>query len=110
MVHIPEETVQKAFDYLRDSVHAKSRAAYEFSEKQLKVVLAQAMRKSNGKSVSERETEALCSHEYQMALEAHQSVSELYFTAKDKREAASAIIEGWRTQRSDERAAGRVAA
>lgn len=110
MVHIPESHVQLAFDYLRSEIHAKSRAAYEFSERQLKVVLARAAKASNAKTVAEREADALCSLDYQHALEAHQSVCESYFTAKDKREAAAAIIEGWRTQQSDQRAAGRVAA
>lgn len=110
MLHIPESTVQKAFDLLRESVHAKSRAAYEFSEKQLKVVLARAAQASEAKSAVDRERDALVSAEYQLALEAHQSVSEAYFTARDKREAAVAIIDGWRTQQSDNRASGRVAA
>ena len=109
-LHIPESTVQAAFDYLRDSIHAKSRAAYEFSDRQLKVVLAAAAKKSNAKTVAEREADALVSLDYAAALEAHQSVSEAYFTARDKREAAVAIIDGWRTQQSDQRASGRVAA
>jgi hypothetical protein len=38
--HIPDALVQHSFDILKSHDHAKARAAYEFSEKHLKVVFA----------------------------------------------------------------------
>ena len=55
-----------------------------------------------------KETEAYASTAYGAALEQFKIVSERYYELQDEREAASAIIEGWRTQQSDLRAAGRV--
>lgn len=105
---IPDSMVQKAFDVLRDNGHAKARAAYEFADKHLKVVLAKAAGASNASSVAQRENEALRSDAYQLALGQFELVAEVYYTAKDKREAAVAMIDAWRTQQSDMRAMGRV--
>jgi hypothetical protein len=108
--HIPEESVQRAFEVLRDQSHAKARAAYEFSEKNLKVVLAREQLKAAGKTVGEREAQALTSETYLRAIEAAKLVAEAYYAARDLREAAAAVIDAWRTQQSDQRAMGRVAA
>lgn len=107
--HIPEAHVQAAFEILRANEHSKARAAFEFADKHLKVVLAKAAAQSNATSVSQRENDALRSAEYERALSAYRDVVELYTFAKDRREAASALIEAWRTQQSDMRAMGRVA-
>lgn len=105
---IPESHVQHAFDVLKQSDHAKSRAAAEFSEKQLKVILARAILAAEGKTVGERESIALTSPDYVRALEANRLVAEAYYIARDRREASQAIIDGWRTQQSDHRAMARV--
>ncbi|MFZ2252653.1 MAG: hypothetical protein WAW13_00595 [Minisyncoccia bacterium] len=109
MIEIPESHVQRAFDLLRSGDHATARAAYEFAEKQLKVTLARAALQANGKTVGEREASALTSPEYERTLTAFKHIAEAYYLARDKREAASAIIDAWRTQQSDLRASGRVA-
>lgn len=108
--HIPDESVQRAFEVLRDAEHAKARAGYEYAEKNLKVVLARAQLNVEGKTVGEREAQALTSPEYVRALEAFRMVAETYYVARDLREAAAAVIDAWRTQQSDQRAMGRVAA
>lgn len=108
MPQITEDHIQHAFNVLHSKDHALARAAYEFTEKQLKVILAKAVMSSNGKTVSERETSALCSPEYIAALEDYKGIAELYYRHRDRREAAVAIIDAWRTQRSDERAMGKV--
>jgi hypothetical protein len=107
--HIPEDHVHHAFEVLKMQDHAKARAAYEFTEKQLKVTLARAQLKAEGKTVGEREATALASSDYAKALEAFRAVAEVYHVARDRREAAAAIIDAWRTQQSDLRAMGRVA-
>jgi hypothetical protein len=109
MIEIPESHVHRAFDLLRSGDHATARAAYEFAEKQLKVTLARAALQANGKTVGEREATALTSQEYERALTAFKHIAEAYYLARDKREAASAIIDAWRTQQSDIRASVRVA-
>jgi hypothetical protein len=106
---IPEAHVEHAFEVLKSQEHAKARAAYEFSEKNLKVVKAKAYLAAEGKTVGEREARAESSDIYERALEAFRLVSEAYHAARDRRDAASAIIDGWRTQRSDERSMARVA-
>jgi hypothetical protein len=105
---IEDETAQKAFEVLRSGQHAKARAAYEFSEKQLKTVLARRATGSNASSIAARQDEALASVEYAEALEAFRLVAEAYYGARDKREAASACLDAWRTQAADQRAMGRV--
>ena len=105
---ITEEMVQHAFNVLHDGEHAKARAAFTHAEKRLKRVLAMAMADSDEKSAAAKETAALASYEYGVELEKFRMVSEHYYQLQDEREAASAIIEGWRTQQSDLRAAGRV--
>lgn len=109
MIRIPDEHVQHAFDLLKSGDHATARAAYEFAEKQLKVTLAKAQLSANGKTVGEREATALCSPEYERALADFKLVAGAYYRERDRREAAVAIIDAWRTQQSDMRAMGRVA-
>lgn len=105
---IPESHVQHAFEVLKAGDHATARAAYEFAEKQLKVILAKAAAASNASSVAQRENEALRSAEYERALDQFKAIAENYYRAKDRRDAASAIIDAWRTQQSDMRAMGKV--
>lgn len=108
MIIIPEKHVEHAFEILKSQDHARSRAAYEFAEKNLKVVLAKATLQANGKTVGEREATALASDEYERALTAYRLVAEGYYIERDRRDASSAIIDAWRTQQSDMRAMGRV--
>jgi hypothetical protein len=108
--NIPADVVQHAFDILKDKAHehAKARAAYEYWEKNLKVVLAHAAAKSNASSETQRQQEALRSAEYMEALDQFEEVAAAYFTAKDRRDAASAIISGWQTISADRRQLGKV--
>ena len=109
MSRIPDSHVDRALDILKGTDHAMARAAYEFAEKHLKVVLAQAERLSNAKTKGERETEALCSAEYERALNDFKLIAQAYYVARDKRDAASAVIDAYRTQQSDLRSMGKVA-
>lgn len=105
---IPDDHVEHAFEILKSGDHAAARAAYEFAEKALKTVLAKAAAMSNATSATQRENDALRSPEYERALNDFRLVAETYHKARDRREAAVAVIDAWRTQRSDERAMGRV--
>lgn len=106
---INEGQIQEAFDVLHAQTHAKSRAAYEYAEKRLKVALAKAQLSVEGKTVGEREALAITSEPYQAALKSFHLIAETYYTERDRRDAASAVIDAWRTQQSDMRAMGRVA-
>lgn len=106
---IPDQQVQAAFDLLRSPDHAKARAAHEYAEKRLKVVLAKAQLSANGKTVGEREATALASDEYEAACKQARLIAEAYYALKDQRDAASATLDAWRTQQSDMRAMGKVA-
>lgn len=108
MIRIPDDHVQHAFDLLKAGDHAVARAGYEFAEKQLKVVLARAELNADGKTVGERQANALTDPAYERALNDYRLVAEKYYRERDRREAAVAVIDAWRTQQSDLRAMGRV--
>jgi hypothetical protein len=109
MIRIPDEHVQHAFDLLKSGDHATARAAYEFAEKQLKVTLAKATLAAQAPTAAAREAAGLASPEYERALSDFKLIAESYYRQRDRREAAAAIIDAWRTQQSDMRAMGRVA-
>lgn len=110
MIRIPDSHVEHAFDLLKSGDHAVARAGYEFAEKQLKVTFARCLQQAEGKTVGERESAAYTDPAYERALNDYRLVAENYYRERDRREAASAVIEAWRTQQSDLRAMGRVAA
>jgi hypothetical protein len=107
-LQIPDETIEGALKALNSSTHARAKAAAEFSEKQLKTVLARLSLCSDAKTVSDREASAYTHPDYQKALEDHRSVSEAYYAARDRRDAASALIECWRSLKADGRRADRI--
>ena len=106
---ISEPQIQEAFDVLQSQSHAKARAAYEYAEKRLKVAFAKARHEATGKTVGDRDDAAQMSEAYQAALKAFHLIAESYYSERDRRDAASAVIDAWRTQQSDMRAMGRVA-
>jgi hypothetical protein len=106
--HIPDEHVEHAFSILKGKDAAVARAAYEYAERHLKVVLAHASAKSNATSQGQRDQDALRSEDYLSALESFEDVAAAYFIARDRRDAAIAIIEAWRSIQANERALGKV--
>ena len=107
-MNIPDKHVEHALEILKSSDAAAARAAYEYAEKHLKVVLARETRLSNLKTAAERDAAALCSDAYREALENYGQLAEVYFAAKDRREAAMAVIEAWRTVNANARSMERV--
>ena len=106
---ISDEQIEAAFEVLHQQSHAKARAAYEYASSRLKVALAKSQLAADGKTVGERDALAQVSESYQAALKAFHLIAETYYSERDRREAAGAVIEAWRTQQSDLRAMGRVA-
>lgn len=109
---ITEKQVQWAMDILidRDSNAAKTRAANEHMGDLTKVVLAKLVNDAPDtlKSAAAREAWALAHPDYSAHLEQKKMLAEMDYKARDRRAAASAIIEAWRTEQSNARMAGRV--
>ncbi len=106
--HINDDQIEAAFEVLHSQAHAKARAAYDYAEKRIKAALAKATLEADGKTVGERDAKALISESYGAALKHYHLIAENYFSERDRRDAASAVIDAWRTQQSDARAMGRV--
>jgi hypothetical protein len=109
---ITEQQVQWAMDILidRESNAAKARAAHEHMSDLDKVVLAKLTNDApdDMKSAAARETWARAHPQYEAHLEQKKVLAEMDYKARDRRSAASAIIEAWRTEQSNARMAGRV--
>jgi len=69
-------------------------------EKHIKSVLAEQSIKQTGKSMSENRTRAEAGEAYRMALEDYQISVYEYTLIDDKRYAAEALIDAWRTMSS----------
>jgi len=107
---ISDAQVQDAFDVLHSPDHAKARAAYEYAEQRIKVAFSKALLEvKEAKTASEREAMARVSDPYQAALKSFHLIAEQYHAERDRRDAASAVLDAWRTLRSDARSLGRVA-
>ena len=102
MIHIPDETVERALAILNSNRHARARMAYE------KMELARLEREANETSVQGRINYALTHPHYSAFLEQLALVEGEYFEARDERDSAAAVIEAWRTMQANQRAAERV--
>ncbi len=107
-MEIPDSTIESALKVLNSPNHAKAKAAAEYSEKQLKVTVARLASSSDLKTVADREVFALTHPDYAKALEDHRLVSEAYYAARDRRDAASALVDCWRSLKADGRRADRI--
>jgi len=103
---IPDEEIDKAVNYLRDSAqgaaHAKAERVY--MEAFVKTVLAQEISKDGSKTATERETMARQSQPYLDTLHALREAVEADEKHKFLREAADAKIRAWQTWKASERA------
>ena len=109
---ITEQQVQWAMDILvdRDSQAARSRAAHEHMDDLDKVVLAKLTNDApdSCKTIGARENWARAHPSYEAHLEQKKMLAEMDYKARDRRLAASAIIDAWRTEQSSARLAARV--
>ncbi len=103
---VPEEKVETALDFLRsnaaESATAKATAVY--MREWIKTVKAKCALKSVGLSSAAAETKALVDPEYLASLQALKEAVEADAFFSFKREAASAVIEAWRTEQATLRA------
>ena len=109
---ITEQQVQWAMDILidRESNAAKARAAHEHMSDLDKVVLAKLTNDAPDdlKSAAARESWARAHATYEAHLEQKKVLAEMDYKFRDRRSAANAIVEAWRTEQSNARAAARV--
>lgn len=109
---ITEQQVQWAMDILidRESHAAKARAAHEHASDMDKVVIASLIIEAPAecKTAGARETWARMHPDYVAHLEQKRTLAEMDYKARDRRSAASAIIDAWRTEQSSARLAARV--
>jgi hypothetical protein len=107
---IPESDVEKAVDYLRQSAReaAQARANVRYLETFLKTLKAQLKVKETALSNAAAEDVALASVQFREALEGYKAAVEADAFHLFKREAASALIEAWRTQCATARAEGKA--
>ena len=107
---ISDKKVEHALDVLVDREHtaAKARAAHEYISDMDKVVLAKLMGQSEEKSNAAKETWARAHPDYEDHLEQKKALAEMDYIQRDRRAAASAIIDLYRTEQSNARVAGRL--
>lgn len=109
---ITDKQIEWAMEILidRESQAAKSRAAHEHMSDLDKVVLAKLTNDAPDsiKAAASREAWARAHPNYEAHLEQKKVLAEMDYKARDRRSAASAIIEAWRTEQSNARMAGRV--
>jgi hypothetical protein len=106
---ISDKDVERALDYLRDSVEpcAQARANRLYMEQWVKTVKAKVQTEQKGMTVAAADAVAACSPAYLDALQAMKEAINEDERCRFLREAANIKIEAWRTQSSNERA-GRI--
>ncbi|WP_300396337.1 hypothetical protein [Henriciella sp.] len=107
---ITEKQLEWAMEILidRHNESAKARAAHEHMADLDKVVLAKLMAQSGEKSAAAKEAWARAHPDYENHLAAKKELAEMDYSKRDRRSAASAIIEAWRTEQSNARATARI--
>jgi hypothetical protein len=109
---ITEKQIEWAMEILidRESNAAKNRAANEYMDDLTAVVLAKLINEAPDslKSADARKAWALAQPQYTAHIEQKKAVAEMDYKARDRRSAASAIIDAWRTEQSSARLAARV--
>ena len=107
---ISDKKMESALEVLidRDGEAKKGQDATEYREDMGKVILAKLMHESNEKTVTAKEAYARSHEKYQEHLEQRKAVAEMDYRHRDRRAAASAIIDVWRTQQSNQRTMGKI--
>lgn len=107
---ITDKMVEQALRYLTDPQQeaAKARAAAEHMDDMTKTLLAKLMLESDEKSAAAKEMDARADPRFERHLDQLKALKELDYMWRDRRSAANAIIECWRTEQSNIRAAEKV--
>lgn len=107
---ITDKMVEQALRYLTDPNQeaAKARAGAEHMDDMTKVLLAKLMLESEEKSAAAKEMDARADPRFQSHIDQLKALKELDYMWRDRRAAATAIIDMWRTEQSNIRVAERV--
>ena len=109
---VSDAEVEKALAVLGDvnGEGAAARAAHEFESGRLKTVLAELILRApeECKTQGLKEAWALSHSDYIAHLDHVREVAKLDYAQRNKRQAAQAFIDAWRTEKSNARAAGRI--
>lgn len=109
---ITDTQVEWAINILldRDAAGAKSRAAHDYLQDMDKVILARLIIEapSDIKTATARENWARTHPDYITHLEEKRAIAEADYQARNRRAAASAIIEAWRTECSNARSGTKI--
>ncbi|MEO0449065.1 MAG: hypothetical protein AAFZ74_01960 [Pseudomonadota bacterium] len=111
MSMVSQEKVDAALTILADKegVAASSRAAHEYEQDRLKVIKARLMARCNEKSIAAREMYALSHEDYETHLKHVRELAELRYHNQDRRKAAEAIVDVWRSENATNRTFARAA-
>lgn len=106
---ITDKQLDAALEYLRESVDiaSKARSDMVLTEQWIKTTKAKLMTEAGG-SMAAAEAKALADERYEQAVKAYGQAVQVFSFHQMKRETASAWIEAWRTQSSNERAQGKI--
>lgn len=103
-------SVSDALNYLATCADDTANAHYAkaYNDEKRKIIRAELMRAANLKTASERETYAYAQEEYRQAAEEYADACRRVEFHRAKKAWAENIIEVWRTQNANKRAAERV--
>jgi len=107
---ISDRMVEQALRYLTDPAQegSKARAAAEHMDDLTKTVLAKLMLQSEEKSAAAKEMDARAHPTFVAHLEQVKTCREVDYMWRNRLSASNAIIEMWRTEQSNIRAAEKV--
>lgn len=102
---ISQEQIDHALAILADKegTGAAARASHEYEKEQLKVVKAQLMMLPDSGSQAAREAFALRHPDYTAHLKHIRAIAETDYHVRNRRQAAQAIIDLWRTESATNR-------
>ncbi len=108
---ITDQMVQAAFDYLHEAADAaaKARADKILTEHRRKKVLAEIMLDADMKTADLRKAFAESHEDYWQACQDEANAVRADTWHSHQKARAMAVIEAWRTEQSNQRAAGKVA-
>lgn len=105
---ITDAQAQAAFDVLHSDEAPKARAAHEWLQETRKTVQARLLSQSNLKTVGEREAWAYQHPDYIAHLAEQRKAAEADYSARQRVDAAKAVLDAWRTQAASDRELARV--
>lgn len=107
---VTDDTVSDAIETLNDQYGeaAKARAAHEYQSDYLKTLKARLENECNEKTQAAKERYALTHPKYLQALRDRQTLAEEDYKHRDRRYAAQAILDVWRTQTANARELNRL--